>query len=247
MAEPPRSPRAPRRWSPGSAGAGEVTLLVMDAEQALAEALAAVFRATDWVGWAAVADSPAGAARVLDSSPVDVVVVGVDGEDADPLAVVRWVAGRYPDLALVAMSADDGEATAARALEAGAVAWVPKSAGVEEMAAVVRRAAAGEASMPAGVLRLLVRRQRVAPMPRGLSSVLSRLTARQREILEHAVLGFSRAEIADDLGLSVHTVRTHLQHILRKLDVHSTLEAVAMVLHERAGTPRPPGGPLRPV
>ena len=247
MADSPRAPGAPPRWSPGSAGAGEVTLLVMDGEQALAEALAAVFRGTDWVGWAVVADSPAAAARVLDSSPVDVVVVGVDADGADPLAVLRWVAGRYPELAVVAMSADDGEGPAVRALEAGAVAWVPKSAGVEEMAEVVRRAAAGEASMPAAVLRLLIRRKSAAAMPRGLSSVLSTLTARQREILEHAVLGFSRAEIADDLGLSVHTVRTHLQHILRKLGVHSTLEAVAMVLRERASTPQPPGGPLRPV
>jgi DNA-binding NarL/FixJ family response regulator len=236
-----------RRWSPGSLDAGEVTLLVMDGEQALAEALAAVFRAAEWVAWAAVADSPAAAARVLDSSPVDVVVVGTDAEGADPLAVLRWVAGRYPHLALVAMSADDGDGAAARALEAGAVSWVPKSAGVEEMATTVRRAAAGEASMPAAVLRLLVRRQSAAASLRGPSSVLGTLTGRQREILEHAVLGFSRAEIADELGLSVHTVRTHLQHILRKLGVHSTLEAVAMVLRERAVTQRPPGGPLRPV
>jgi DNA-binding NarL/FixJ family response regulator len=247
MAEPPRAPRHPRRWSPGSVDAGEVTLLVMDGEQALAEALAAVFRAADWVAWAAVADSPAAAARVLDTSAVDVIVVGTDAEGADPLAVLRWVAGRYPQLALVAMSADDGDEAAARALEAGAVAWLPKSAGVEEMAAIVRRAAAGEASLPVSVLRLLVRRQREAVMPRHLPSVLSSLTARQREILEHAVLGFSRADIADELGLSVHTVRTHLQHILRKLGVHSTLEAVAMVLRERASTQRPPGGPLRPV
>lgn len=246
MAEPPRAPRSPRRWSPGSLHAGEVTLLVMDGEQALAEALAAVFRAADWVAWAAVADSPAAAARVLDASPVDVAVVGTDADGADPFAVLRWVAGRYPQLALVAMSADDGDEAAATALEAGAVAWVPKSAGVEEMAAVVRRAAAGEASMPASVLRLLVRRQSAA-LRRQLPTVLSTLTDRQREILEHAVLGFSRAEIADELGLSVHTVRTHLQHILRKLGVHSTLEAVAMVLRERASSQRPPGGPLRPV
>lgn len=247
MAEPPRAPRSRRRWSPGSLHAGEVTLLVIDGEQALAEALAAVFRAADWVAWAAVADSPAAVARVLDASPVDVVVVGTDADGTDPLAVLRWVAGRYPGLALVAMSAEDGDEAAAGALEAGAVAWVPKSAGVEEMAAVVRRAAAGEASMPASVLRLVVRRQSAAALPRHSSTVLNTLTDRQREILEHAVLGFSRAEIADELGLSVHTVRTHLQHILRKLGVHSTLEAVAMVLRERASTQRAPGGPLRPV
>jgi DNA-binding NarL/FixJ family response regulator len=217
----------------------------MDAEQALAEALAAVFRTTDWVAWAAVAEGPAAVARVLDASPVDVLVVGTDADGADPVSILRWVAARFPGIALVAMSGDDDPKQAAQALEAGAVAWVPKRAGVDEMSSVVRRAAAGEASMPAAVLRELVTR-RAGALPTRTSDVLGSLTDRQREILEHAVLGFSRSDIADELGLSVHTVRTHLQHILRKLGVHSTLEAVAMVLRERA-TQKPPGGPLRPV
>ena len=247
MAEPPRPHgRESGRWSCGSPDADELTLLVLDSEQALAEALAGVFRAADWVAWAVAAGSPADAARVLDASPVDVVVVGTDAEGSDPLAVLRWVATRYPDAALVAMSRDDDEEAAARALEAGAVGWVPTSARMEEMTSVVRRAAAGEASMPVAVLRRLVRRGDAA-LPGPASDLLGTLTERQREILEHAVLGFSRAEIADEMGLSVNTVRTHLQHILRKLGVHSTLEAVAMVLRERAATGRAPGVPLRPV
>ena len=67
-------------------------------------------------------------------------------------------------------------------------------------------------------------------------SVFGELTQREQEILEYAVLGYSRAEIADELGLSINTVRTHLQHVLRKLGVRTTLGAVTLVLRERAGS-----------
>jgi two-component system nitrate/nitrite response regulator NarL len=66
------------------------------------------------------------------------------------------------------------------------------------------------------------------------TSVFAGLTEREQEILEYAVLGYHRGEIATELGLSVNTVRTHIQHVLRKLGVHTTLGAVAMVLQERA-------------
>ena len=88
--------------------------------------------------------------------------------------------------------------------------------------------------MPVAVLRLLVRRQSAAALPRAASSVLSTLTGRQLEILEHAVLGFSRAEIADELGLSVHTVRTHLQHTVRFIEAVIATERHAAAIF--AGT-----------
>jgi DNA-binding NarL/FixJ family response regulator len=59
------------------------------------------------------------------------------------------------------------------------------------------------------------------------------LTQRQLEILRLMARGVAAAEIASSLGISVNTVRTHVQRILRRLGVHSQLEAVAVAFRER--------------
>ncbi len=79
-----------------------------------------------------------------------------------------------------------------------------------------RRAAPGAAVQAAPALRLS-------------------LTPREHEILGRLDEGASTREIAAGLRISAATVRTHIQHILRKLEVHSRLEAVALALHTRRG------------
>jgi PAS domain S-box-containing protein len=63
--------------------------------------------------------------------------------------------------------------------------------------------------------------------------VAQRLTSRELEVLHHLARGKDNREIADTLFISVATVRSHVQHILGKLDVHSKLEAVALALRNR--------------
>jgi DNA-binding NarL/FixJ family response regulator len=63
--------------------------------------------------------------------------------------------------------------------------------------------------------------------------LLATLTKREKEILCHLLLGMTREAIAGQLYLSRNTVRTHIQNILGKFNVHSTLEAVALA--RRAG------------
>ena len=60
---------------------------------------------------------------------------------------------------------------------------------------------------------------------------LAPLTAREREILQCLALGMRRQQIAERLFLSPNTVRTHISHVLRKLEVHSTLAAVSVLRH----------------
>ncbi|CAM5719139.1 Response regulator transcription factor OS=Streptomyces microflavus OX=1919 GN=G3I39_28055 PE=4 SV=1 [Streptomyces microflavus] len=66
------------------------------------------------------------------------------------------------------------------------------------------------------------------------------LTPREREVLRCMVAGLGRKAVAERLFLSPHTVRTHMQNVLGKLGVHSTLAAVALA--RRAGV-----GPAEPV
>ena len=222
--------------APEGAEGPALSLLVLDSEKALAEAVARALVHEDGIGSATGVSDPEVAAAAVELNNLDVVVVGTDSDDWDPLTFVRATARRGPGVTLVAMSGDHAPERVTAALLAGAVSWVPKQAGVRELAAVIRAAAQGRSSVPPDLLHQVLRRLSTHAPGDGRTSVFADLTQREQEILEYAVLGYSRGEIASELGLSVNTVRTHVQHVLRKLGVHSTLGAVTLVLRERGAS-----------
>lgn len=211
----------------------ELHVLVLDAEQALAEALASVLARHPRVASARAVGDPDRAAAEIAADPVDVLVVGTDSHTWDPLDFVRSVATSSPQLAVVAISGDDDADSVARTLLAGAVSWVSKRTGIEEMAGALLASARGESCIPPALLRSVLHRLRTMAHIPAQWTLLQNLTDREREVLELAVLGFSRNDIAEELGLSVNTVRTHLQHILAKLGARTTLEAVSLFLRQQ--------------
>jgi len=120
----------------------------------------------------------------------------------------------------------DGEA-GARALRAGARAVLPRSAAPEEIRAAVRAAATGLASLPAAVAEALLD----GTSPDGAGAPVDTgdriLTPREREILTLLGEGLVNKEIAVRLGISEHTVKTHLAAIYEKLEASNRAEAVA--------------------
>lgn len=114
------------------------------------------------------------------------------------------------------------------ALEAGALGYVSREEQVDRLVYDVRGALNGQACLPrdklAPVLRLLIDRRREED---ARTERLRRLSRREQEVLTHLRDGLNNDEIASELFLSRATVRTHVQNILRKLQVHSRLEAIA--------------------
>jgi DNA-binding NarL/FixJ family response regulator len=213
-----------------------VSVCIVDSHVALAEALAMALAVEEGVASAQAARDPRTAAAMVDAGLVDVLVVALDSDTWDGEQLLRRVRHRGGDVALVAMSGEDDPDRVASAVLAGASSWVPKQVHVQQFAAAVIGAAAGESSIPPLMLRQVLRRLSTGRPPAVPKSRFSVLSEREREVLDHAADGLSRAEIADQLGVSLNTVRTHLQRIMKKLGVTTTLEAVTQVLRERAGT-----------
>jgi DNA-binding NarL/FixJ family response regulator len=117
----------------------------------------------------------------------------------------------------------------ARAIAAGAVGWVGKDESLDRLIEVLRAAARGETWLPpkatGAVLRLLMRE---ANTEEEGGRLLATLTRREREVLAWLAQGNNRRELAKHLHMSPNTVRTHLQNLMRKLGVHSALEAVTL-------------------
>lgn len=177
---------------------------------------------------------PEEAVRALQAREADVAVLAVDGDAAGFLAVAPALQAARPDLALVGVSGEDDLALLTRAVRVGFRGWVAKDVGIGALLQVLEGVSHGETRIPprllTGVLGQLLAddsEQRAAELP------FASLTVREHEVLRAMCGGASRQEIAGLLAISPNTVRTHMQSILNKLGVHTSLAAVSLA--RRAG------------
>jgi len=195
-------------------------VLVVEDHQVVADGLSALINdQTDMtvVGTAgSVSDS---ILRATELRP-DVVLMDFrlgDGTGADAATAIRQV---RPETKLIFLTREDGDAARFAALEAGASAFIHKSRAAQEVVEAIRTVAGGGSLFtPRAIASLLTKR-------READSQLERLTPREKEVLRLMAEGTSSRDIADQLGISYTTVRTHIRSLGSKLGVHSKLEAI---------------------
>jgi DNA-binding NarL/FixJ family response regulator len=128
------------------------------------------------------------------------------------------------------------------ALRAGASGFLLKDAPPEQLVDGIRAVASGDALLGPSITRRVIEEyvRRPPGSARPLSPELEQLTARESEVLKLIARGFSNAEIAKALFLGETTVKTHVAHVLTKLDLRDRVQAV--VLAYESGLVEP-GGP----
>ncbi len=159
-----------------------------------------------------------------------------DGEEGlvDGISLVAGVRSGQPAVRSVVLAEKDDPRRAALALQAGASGWVAKDCSLQRLLAVIRGVLRDETHLPPALLTGVLRELTAARKHRTDSErLVESLTPREREVLRCMVAGLGRKAVAERLFLSPHTVRTHMQNVLGKLGVHSTLAAVALA--RRAG------------
>lgn len=176
----------------------------------------------------AVSTGAAGRA-LLDAQPPDVMLVDLGLPDIDGVELIRHAARHHPgcDALVVTMFADEQHVMTS--LEAGATGYLLKDASVERIAAAIHDVRAGGSPISPGIARRVLQRFRVAPVPPvppPQAAPASPLSERETEILRLVAKGFSFDTVGEVLGISPHTVVTHVKKIYRKLAVHSRGEAV---------------------
>jgi DNA-binding NarL/FixJ family response regulator len=206
----------------------ERTILVVDAHLTFAEACASVV--DDVPGLHALAaGTTEQALRILAELQVDVVLLEVDLDRDDGIRFARQILSRNPGLRVIAVTASEDENRVIDAVRAGFSGWVSKDEPVEHLVSVVRGVLRGETRIPPQLLtRVLARLTSVPRDVAGRNQQMAALTRREKDILDLLVTGMKTNDIAQRLCLSRNTLRTHIRHILRKLDVHSKLAAVAL-------------------
>lgn len=171
------------------------------------------------------------------SQKPDVVLLDARLRGMDLITTITSILERHPEARIVVLPDEENAELLVSVLQVGAAGYLPKDRGISELIRATRVVHRGETQIPRHMMGSLVTvllhgaRERERALRR-----LFALSPQERVILRELAEGRDGPAIAGRLVLSPHTVRTHIQNILTKLEVHSRLEAVAFVsmngLHE---------------
>jgi two-component system nitrate/nitrite response regulator NarL len=154
-----------------------------------------------------------------------------DGVDVEGIAHLHR---SYPDTKIIVRTADMSPETMRAVLDAGAVGYIHKSRGPVVFIEAIRRVLEGEVVVEGSFARPSVS----GPDDQaGFQRLVASLTPRQYECLELLAEGKSTVAIANHLGVSVMTVRSHVQAMLGKLGVRSRLEAASIMAKHQSSVP----------
>jgi len=165
----------------------------------------------------------------------DVVVLDLQIPSPDGVEVTAALVRSDPAVRVLILSASGEQDDVLRAVKAGAIGYLVKSASREELVAAVGRVARGDTVFTAGLAGLVLGEYRRLADPRespdGEGSV-PRLTDRETEVLRLVAKGLSYKQIADRLVLSHRTVQNHVQNTLRKLQLHNRVQLVRYAIEQ---------------
>jgi DNA-binding NarL/FixJ family response regulator len=202
-------------------------VLVVDDHQMFADSLAQALRSEPDLLVVGQATSIAQARALVRSAAPDVVLLDHRLPDGDGVGAIADLYRLRSSVKVVVLTASTSDRVLLAAMEAGAAGFIAKTQRLDDVLAGVRAAAVGESVVSAKLLsRLLPRLQRRD------GGGGTQLTAREREILDLLARGLSNAEIADELTISVHTVRNHVANLSAKLGAHSKLEVLAIAVRD---------------
>jgi two-component system, NarL family, response regulator LiaR len=145
------------------------------------------------------------------------------------------LAADAPESSVVILAARYEESRGVRALLAGAAGYLDRQIAPAALPQTIHALMRGEAAIPRSMMKALVE---LARREEGMRPVKSALTPREWEVLDLMTIGASTQEISSELVISLETVQSHIKHILRKLEVHSRAEAIAVARELRRQRPQ---------
>jgi DNA-binding NarL/FixJ family response regulator len=173
---------------------------------------------------------------LIESSLPGVVLLGSDLATHSGLELGRLIARNYPDTKVIMLSPDPNDEELFEVIKTAAVACLNKNTSGEELASTIRRASRGEYPINNSLARPMVAQQvlkqfqNLTSMGKVMETIVAPLTQRETQILNYVADGNTNKQIAQILGISEQTIKTHVSAILRKLNANDRAHAAVLAV-----------------
>ena len=201
--------------------ADEITCLIADDHEVVREGLRLALSRSPRIRVIGEAADGASAVALTERRRPDVVIMDLRMPDMDGLEATEKLLELVPNTGVLIFTAYGERSLLGRGLEAGAKGYILKEAPHQTLLRAIEKVASGEGYVDPALMPALLTRERE-----------EMLTQREREILQLLADGMSNADVAARLFISQETVKSHVRHILAKLEADTRTQAVAIALRD---------------
>jgi len=203
-----------------------IRVLVVDDQELVRAGFIMILNTQDDIDVVGEAPNGSDAVEAVRRLRPDVVLMDIRMPVMDGLEATRILKARNIDLRVLILTTFDPDEYVYKALKAGASGFVLKDIPPHELLAAVRVVAKGEGLLAPSITQRLIAQFAERPPPPEASRELERLTDREAEVLRLMAKGLSNSEIAEQLYLSLTTIKSHVAGVLAKLGLRDRVQAV---------------------
>ena len=204
-----------------------IRVVIVDDHAMVRTGLATFFEISDDLDLVGQAVDGREAVALCERLQPDVILMDLVMPEMDGVAATRIIRKRWPQTEVIALTSFQEKDLVRDALQAGAIGYLLKNVSMGDLTESIRAAHAGRSTLAPEAIQALIREPSSEP------DLGHDLTPREREVLALLIQGHSNPEIAEQLVISLGTARSHVGHILEKLEVSNRAEAVAAAIRNK--------------
>jgi DNA-binding NarL/FixJ family response regulator len=213
----------------------KIRIFLVDDHQLVRDGIKALLRSSDDITILGEASTGKECFEKIDLEPPDILILDISLPDTNGIEITKRITTDYPKTRVLILSMYTNEDFIFNAVKAGARGYLPKNTSREELLSAIHAIYEGEEFFSDSISRVMLKSyvrnakeehnaSQTTPIP---------LSAREIEILRLFAEGFINKEISDQLDISIRTVETHKNHIMKKLELKSTVELIKYAIRNK--------------